>query len=165
VSVIEQLQVQLRTARQWTNSLLADIAESEWFTPPRAGLGHAAWQVGHLAVSQVALVHGRCFGKAMSDHLPESYKALFGRGSTPVAEQAKYPPIAEIRSAFDRVQAESLQLVGRMSEADLSAATIGDPHPLFSTKGGAAAMAAMHETFHAGQIAMIRRFAGKSPLR
>ena len=162
---LELLIDRLQVARGWTQSLIADIEESRWFEMPGPGVGHPAWQIGHLAASQVALVHMRCFGKKFSDVVGESIIPTFGRGSTPVADKSKYPPPAEIRSMFDGIHEDAIGLISAMKDAELDEAVSGDPHPFFKTKGGAIGMTAMHETFHAGQIAMTRRIFGKAPLR
>ncbi|MFQ5428846.1 MAG: hypothetical protein ACE5E1_00940 [Phycisphaerae bacterium] len=81
----ELLVDRLQVARRWTKDLLADIDEGEWFNMPTAGVGHVAWQVGHLASSQVALIHVRCFGRDYEQCLPRRFREAFGRGSTPVA--------------------------------------------------------------------------------
>lgn len=161
----ELLVDRLQVARRWTKDLLADIDEGEWFNMPTAGVGHVAWQVGHLASSQVALIHVRCFGRDYEQCLPRRFREAFGRGSTPVAAAGQYPSIDEIRSAFDRIHAEAIQWVGGLPDADLGGPAGDEPHPFFNTKEGAIATAAMHETFHAGQIAILRRWAGKKPLR
>jgi hypothetical protein len=161
----KQLVDQIKTARQWTNTLLADIAEPDWYTMPGGGVGHTLWQVGHLASSQIALVHSRCFGKDFAAHAPASYRDVFGKGSTPSADPRNYPSIKEVRDFSERIQRETLDLVSTMDEAALAEKTAGDAHPYFSTKAGAVAMVAMHETFHGGQIAQIRRVLGRKPLR
>lgn len=155
----------LIAARNWTNSLLADVDESRWFNPPAEGLGHVAWQVGHLASSQIILVHMRCFGKQYADCAPNEFQKLFGRGSTPVADSKAYPPIRAIRSFFDRTQAECLAMIATLPASELDKPAGVEPHPMFTHKAGAIGMAAMHEAFHAGQIALIRRLQGKAPLR
>lgn len=165
MSTLDLLIERLQTARKWTCNLLADIEEARWFDPPAPGAGHVAWQVGHLAASQVVLVHVRCFDRVYTDHLSATLRDAFGRGSKPVADRSAYPPISDIRAIFDRIHREAIDLVSGMSAAELDSATTGDPHPMFSTKGQAIGMAAMHESFHAGQIALIRRLAGKPPLR
>lgn len=162
---LELLIDRLQTARGWTKSLLADIEDSRWFEMPAPGVGHVAWQIGHLASSQVALVHMRCFNMKFGDVLEESIIPTFGRGSSPVADKSKYPPLAEIRAMFDRVHGDTVKLISGMKDADLESAVAGDPHPFFKLKSGAIGMTAMHETFHAGQIAMTRRIFGKAPLR
>lgn len=159
------LRDRLTVARSWTMSLLEDIDESTWFDMPAPGTNHVAWQIGHLAASQVALIHVRCFGKDYDHCAPAGFREKFGKGSTPLADPSAYPSIADIRAAFDRIQTEALDLIAALSESDLDSPTGGEQHPLFSTKQGAIATAALHETFHAGQIALLRRLAGKPPLR
>lgn len=165
MTTLEILVDRLQTARRWTLNLLSDIEESRWFDAPGPGLGHVAWQVGHLAASQVVLVHTRCFDKNYTDHLSASFRDTFGRGSKPVADRAAYPPLADIRANFDRIHRESIDLITGMNPAELDRPTAGEPHPMFANKAGAIGMASMHESFHAGQIALIRRLAGKAPLR
>lgn len=165
MNVIELLVNRLETARGWTCSLLEDIEASEWFHAPAPGLQHVAWQIGHLASSQVTLIHGRCFDKTPSDHIPARFRELFGKGSRPVADPSAYPAPTDIRRVFDRIHSEALELVKSISVDELERPASGDPHPMFITKGQCIAMVAMHESFHAGQIALTRRILGKPPLR
>lgn len=155
----------LQTGRKWTHSLISDIDEARWFEMPNGVTGHVAWQLGHIAASQVVLLHNRCFGKAFTDVLPDAMRLTFARGSTPVADSSKYPSIVEIRSMFERVHNDAIERVRTLGEADFDAPAGDEPHPLFRNKGEAILMAAMHETFHAGQIAMIRREFGMPALR
>lgn len=165
MNMIEFLSDRLTVARAWTNDLLQDIDESTWFDMPAPGINHVAWQVGHLAASQVALIHVRCFAKDYDSCTPAGFREMFGKGSSPKADPSAYPGIADIRAAFDRIQAEAIELITTMPESDLNRPAGTEPHPLFSTRQGAIATAALHETFHAGQIALLRRLAGKPPLR
>ena len=118
-----------------------------------------------MAASQVALVHVRCFGRDYASHAPLSYRDLFGKDSTPSADASKYPSIKVVREFFVHTLRETLDLISTMDEAALEEKTSGAAHPYFSTRAGAVAMVAMHETFHGGQIALIRRVLGKQPLR
>jgi len=165
MDMISLLLDRLQSARNWTNSLLEDVDESKWFDAPGPKLGHIAWQVGHLASSQIILVHMRCFGKEYAGCAPAEYQKLFGRGSTPVADPAAYPPISRIREFFSRIHGECLDMIAKMPTPELDKPAGAEPHPMFTNKAGAIGMAAMHECFHAGQIAMIRRLMGKPPLR
>ena len=132
---------------------------------PAPGVGHVAWQLGHLAVSQIALVHHRCLGKPVDACIDPALRESLGKGSTPIADPSKYPSIAEIKALFDKTQEQVIATIRNMSDEELDAPAGTEPHPLFSTKGGALGTAAMHEAFHAGQIAMSRRIWGKKPLR
>jgi DinB superfamily len=150
-------------ARKWTNDLIADIDESLWFTPPGQHLGHVAWQLGHIAASQIVLVHMRCFGRPFGDCAPADYMGTFARGSKPVPDPSKYPPIPVIREFFNRTQADVMDRISTLTPADLDQPT--EPHPMFTNRGGAIGMVVTHEAFHAGQIALIRRLMGKQFLR
>lgn len=155
----------LQAARGWTKSLMADIEDARWFEAPAPGVGHVAWQVGHLAASQIALIHVRCCGMTFADAAPDGFIKTFGRGSTPVSDANAYPPLDEIRSRFERIHDDVIARVSAMNDGDLDAPAGSEPHPMFKSKAEAIAMAAMHESFHAGQIALMRRLWGKAPLR
>lgn len=156
----------LNVARKWTNSLLADIDESQWFEmPPTGGTGHVAWQIGHIAASHLVLIPNRCFGRPFTDYVSDEFRAPFIRGSVPCSDRGKYPAISEIRAFFENTQNQCILLVQSIAESELSQPAGPEPHPLIANKAGAINHAAMHETFHAGQIAMIRRHLGKAPLR
>lgn len=155
----------LQTARKWTTNLLEDVEEANWFDPPGRNLGHVAWQVGHLASSQIILIHMRCFDKKYDDCAPAEYAKLFGRGSVPVADSQAYPPIPQLREFFERMERECVEMISRMPASELDKPAGAEPHPMFTHKAGAIGMAAMHECFHAGQIALIRRLRGKAALR
>ncbi len=161
----ELLADRLQAARRWTLSLLDDVPESTWFDMSGSGHTHVAWQVGHLTASIASLIHVRCLGKAFEACLPADFRERFGIGSSPVSDAAAHPPVAELRAVFDRIHTEAVAAVSAMSEEDLSGPVGGQPHPMFATREGAVVMAIMHEAFHAGQIAMLRRLAGKEPLR
>jgi uncharacterized damage-inducible protein DinB len=124
-----------------------------------------AWQVGHLAAAQASLVQTRCFDKPIEQCIPPAWKELFGIGSAPSPDAATYPSTTELREHFDRVHAESVDLIATLSPAELEQPPGPRPHPMFNTKRGALATAFTHEAFHAGQIALLRRLLGKPPLR
>ena len=102
MQVIDLLINRLESSRGWTCGLLEDIEASDWFFQPAPGVQHVAWQVGHLASSQVTLVHARCFAKTPTDHIPARFKKLFGKGSSPDNDPSLYPAPTEIRHAVAR---------------------------------------------------------------
>ena len=87
---------------------------------------------------------------------------IFGKGSTPDADPRKYPPLDDIRSAFERVHAAALTECAKLKDADLDAPAL-KPHRLFTTKLGSLQWCARHEMLHAGQIALLRRMIGRKP--
>ena len=155
----------LESARRWTRSLIADVSTDRWYEMPAPGVGHLVWQLGHLAVSQVALIHMRCFDRPFDAVLTLQHRDAFGRGSTPVPDASRYPSIEKVRELFDQMQHESIELIRTISEAELDQPAGTEPHPHFATKAGAINTAAVHEGFHADQIAVMRRLWGHAPLR
>lgn len=89
---------QLEFARNYTQSLLADWGDDEWFAMPAGSPTHLAWQVGHLAMAEYGLGLYRQRGRSTEDKtlMSSQFRKLFSRGTTPDANPAAYPPIAEI---------------------------------------------------------------------
>ncbi|TMQ65737.1 MAG: hypothetical protein E6K77_02380 [Candidatus Eisenbacteria bacterium] len=80
---------------------------------------------------------------------------LYKRGSTPIAGGATAKPFPAIFQALDQSQERLLAGLSRMQDSDLGSA---------DTKGSLAAKLAglqFHEAYHAGQLGLLRRIAGK----
>ena len=161
-SLVEQLD----KARRYTLTLIDSVPESQWFQFPHEGVTHVAWQVGHLAVVEYRLVLERRRGVRPGDEelLPEAFGQLFGKGSTPVVDPALSPSVTEIRRVLDNVHQKALSELVETS-AEVFAEPVSAPHPMFSDKGAAVQWCAMHEMFHTGEIALLRRLLGHAPLR
>jgi len=164
-----QLETALRrieTAREYTLTLLADLEESDWFWQPQGYTTHLAWQVGHLAMAQYGLALFRQRGRQPADLelMSGRFRKQFSRGSQPSPSAEDYPSITEIRDVFDRVHQQTLQELPTFSESSLNE-PIDPPYSGFPTKFGALLFAVDHEMLHAGQIGILRRLMGKSPVR
>lgn len=158
---------QIQFARSYTNSLLADIEPGDWFAMPAGAPTHLGWQLGHIAMAQYGLCLFRLRGRQESDIdlMSGSFRKLFSKGSTPEVDAAKYPPPEEIRGTFDRVYQQVLKELPAVSEASL-AEPVDMPYvDGFPNKLGALLMSSHHEFLHAGQIGLIRRLLGKTPVR
>lgn len=162
METVEMLVNRFEAARRWTQALLADFSDWEWFRQPGAGLHHAAWIAGHLTWAEWGLVNARCLGKAGT---PPVSAELFGKGSKPLDDAGKYPSPGQIRADMDRVHGEMIPIIRAMTPAFLAEKANGDPHPYFTTKGEVIGMLSMHESFHAGQLALLRRLMGRGALR
>ena len=154
-------------ARKYTEEILNHTDKSDWFRQPQEGVTHLGWQVGHLAVAQFGLALRRIRGSLPIDAsiLPEDIRQLFGKGSTPTPDASKYPSADELRALFERVHARVIEELNGLPGDAADQSVEGDPHPMFTDKLGALHWCAEHEFIHAGQIALIRRLLGASPLR
>jgi len=157
---------QIQFARAYLKTLLEDIDDDAWFWQPAEGITHIAWQVGHSAVAQHALAMVRVRGEVDEDAalIPADFRQAFGKGSTPRAGAENYPPPEQIRATFDRVYQAVVALLPEFTDEQLTV-PVSRPHPAFQTKLGALIWCSQHEMLHAGQIGLLRRMMGKSPLR
>ncbi|MDP1562290.1 MAG: DinB family protein [Pirellulaceae bacterium] len=165
----------LASARQYLDTLLDGLTDDDWFWVPNTGLGsgleppycsHIAWQVGHIAMAEYGLMLFRQRGRAEVDLelMPGSFRKRFAKGSAPSSDRTGYPTPAEIRQQLDKIHAQVLLEVPGFSIASLDE-PLDPPTAGFPTKYGAMLMASQHEMIHCGQIGVLRRLMGRSPVR
>ena len=153
-------------SRRYTLTLLEDLEPTDWFWQPQQSVTHIAWQVGHLAMAQYGLTLFRQRGRQPVDTelMSGSFRKKFSRGTEPNSDPAFYPSPDEILEVFHRVHEQMRQELSGFAETELDE-PIDEPHAAFATRFGALLFAANHEMIHAGQIGLLRRLMGKSPVR
>lgn len=127
-----------------------DLTHEESLVGPEPGGNCANWVLGHIVQNRGAVLALLGEKPVWSEAEGEPYK----RGSKPIATAAARP-FPEIVEALDRSQERLQAGLSRMKEADLGSA---------ETKGSLAAKLAglqFHEAYHAGQLGLLRRIAGK----
>lgn len=156
---------QLQFARRYLESMIADIADDDWFRMPD-GISHVGWQVAHLAMAQYGLCLFRLRGRRSEDTslMSGDFRKKFSKGSVPNPDPTQNPTPAEIRTVLTRVHQQALMELAGYSDADLET-PVDEPHAVFSTKIGAVFFCSLHEMLHAGQVGLLRRRLGKTPLR
>ena len=158
---------QIEFARSYTLSVLAEIDEAEWFTMPAGCPTHVAWQVGHLAMAEYGLCLYRMRGRQPIDLelMTSSFRKQFSRGTVPLADASQYPPATEIRATLDRVHAQVLQEAPSFTAEQLQE-PVDMPYAVeATTKLLALLWCGHHEMLHAGQLGLLRRLLGKTPIR
>ena len=162
---IDLIVSQIGAARRYTEGVLGDIDESDWFRMPAGGVTHVAWQVGHLAYAEYRTALERIRGVAADDAelIPEAFQRLFGRESVPDPDPSHAPAPAEIRAVFDRVHRRALAELSGLSDADLDG-PLPSPHPQARNRREMLLWCVRHEMLHAGQIGLLRRLLGNAPL-
>ncbi len=151
-------------ARGMLKHFLEDLKPEEWFRQPSEGVTHIAWQAGHVASSQYALCLVRSRGAQAEDEqlIPEAFRKLYGRGSTPDPNPAANASPKELLATLDAVAARSEEELLGFVDADLDV-PMEKPHPMFSTNLGAVEFCPYHEMIHIGQVVLIRRLIGREP--
>ncbi len=115
------------------------------------------WLAGHITGSRHMLANLL----RVNDEFP--YAELFGRGVEAIAVE-EYPPLSELKKLWEDI---SGKIYARMEEA--TDEEMQTPSPItFPTQEdtilAAAALLSLHESYHIGQMAYIRRLAGHSRL-
>lgn len=153
--VLKTQQINLDYARR----LVADVPEERMADQPRPGMNHAAWVLGHLAMT-ADFVSG-ILGDATIRH-PESWEALFGSGATPVSDRSRYPSKAELVHAVESAYQRVASLLPKVSEARLA-----EPFPMEemremvpSVGDGVVFLVTAHDAVHLGQLSAWRRAMG-----
>lgn len=157
---------QIQSARDYLRGMIADLQEAEWFVMPDGIETHAAWQLGHLAMAEYGLCLFRQRGRSPDDLelMPSTFRKQFQRGSRPNPDPAANPTPADILAVLDRVHRQVLaELPTFTDEQLLQPAEM--PYAGSPTRFGALLFCAHHEMLHAGQIGVLRRLLGKSPIR
>ena len=157
---------QIRFARKYTLALLEDIAEEDWFVMPQGLHTHVAWQVGHLAMAQYGLCLFRQRGRAEIDSslMSSAFRKKFSKGTKPDPDPVNHPPVTEIRAVLERVNEQAMAELAGFDDASRQE-EIDMPYSVHSNQLGALYFCAAHEMLHAGQIGVLRRALGKTPLR
>ncbi|QDU95027.1 DinB family protein [Lignipirellula cremea] len=161
----ELVLARIQSAREYTLRLLADIPQTEWFSPIGDNITHIAWQVGHLAMAEYGLVLFRVRGRLPVDKelMSGSFRKKFSRGSTPDFDPAGNPTTEEIFGIFNAVHAQACAELPDFTDAQLDA-EIDRPYSFSANNFGGLLFCADHEMLHAGQIGLARRMLGKDPL-
>ncbi len=157
---------QIEFARQYTLGLLKDIDQAEWFAQPGGTTTHLAWQVGHLAMAEYGLCLFRQRGRQPVDMelMSSKFRKTFSRGTTPNPDPARNPNPADILQVFQRVHDQVLEELPGFTDEQLDE-PIDPPYAVCATRMGALYFCSHHEMIHAGQIGLLRRLLGKSPVR
>lgn len=132
-----------------------DFTEEDWLRRLESGTSHALWLCGHVAVMRRGFL--RALGKELAS---VAWEPAFGRGSQPGDGLAGITPQA-LKEDF---RATGEALAARL--ADMSDEEAQRPYPRklpdgSTTLEGAAHFFYWHETYHLGQLGILRRACGK----
>jgi hypothetical protein len=159
--VLESGLAALGFARWTTTKLLENLPENKWCHQVTPNANHALWVLGHIAWTDDSVLvdlGGRSW------QCDETYRALFAMKSTPVADPARYPSIATVRDFAHGIREELSAWFQGMSEEKLAAPTPTGWEFFAPTFAALMSSLACHEALHAGQITVIRKALGMTPL-
>ena len=161
---IAAIKASLEQSREWLMALMADMKDAATTFPTPKGGNHLLWVLGHVIHSEASMVPRFVLGE--QSHALAKWDKLFGMGSEPTADAAKYPTIDELMAEFEKVRAGTLKCLDTYTEADLDKPSTAPEElkMMFGTVGQCFTSLGLHCAFHAGQVADARRTAGRKPV-
>jgi len=129
----------------------ADLTDEEAGRVLAGKLTPMIWQVGHVTLTEA----GYAQRGAVPVELPGSYETFFKMGT---GGQAKYPPLADVRRAFDATHQALLKVA---STADYATPAEGRA---FSNIGEMLVGACIHRGYHIGKMTTLRALLEKKRL-
>ncbi|MCA9191296.1 MAG: DinB family protein [Planctomycetales bacterium] len=162
MSTIQYMKEALALARGYSDKLFQQFENSEeWLHQPHPNANHALWCAGHIARTDNMAIGFLAPEKA---HDPEGYKELFGRGSQPSADAARYPNPATVVEYLNDRRSTLMQLLEGLDDRDLEKPTPPGAPDFLPTIGAVLRTLVWHEGLHAGQVSIAHRCLGKPPL-
>ncbi len=136
--------------------ILAGFESEDWQQQPGAG-NSALWLVGHLTYAR------RMVLRILGEEIPTAdWEACVGLGSSGKLDLAKIPSPQDLLEEFNALGKQLAQKLSDMSEEEAQTA-LEKPMPFgVKTRKDVAHFFYMHDTYHVGQLGLIRRFLNKS---
>jgi uncharacterized damage-inducible protein DinB len=136
---------------------LSDLSNEDATHRTRNGEGSSiSFITGHLLLSRVGLL------KTLGAATENPYSGMFSPGS-PTPDGSDYPHVTELASQWEDVHARLSTALAGLTDDDVLAEHDGLPIP-DDTVRGAIMFRAWHESYHVGQIALLRTELGRTPL-
>jgi hypothetical protein len=150
-------------ARGWLKAWAGDFTEAEASLPvgDRRAPNPLAWQLGHLACTEEDVAALFSVGATPEPMVPDSLRTVCASGSPAPTAETRYLGLAALWALLDRTHERLLGVLDEASAAELDR----EPrvaNPYFHSLGQGVYEAALHENYHVGEIAALRKVLGKA---
>lgn len=157
----ERLLRGLTHTRWFTDKLLSEIRDDEdWIRRPVANANHALWITGHLALANNAFIG---FVDPARKDPRDDLGPLFGKGTESLDDLGAYPAPSELSEYLTNRGDEFIAVLSDCSEDDLAREVSEGPAFMYDV-GAVFQMGAWHEALHGGQLTVIHRLIGQTPI-
>ena len=158
----QRLRQRLESTRGFSTRLLEDFSTpEEWTRQLHEGGNHAVWFVGHMGTTDNFMISILDPGLAEEK---EGFAGSFGMGSEPSSEITDYPPVEELLSFMTSRREVFLEILDGLDEEALDRETPEGTPGFMPDYASVFETAIWHEALHSGQLSMIRRALGHSPI-
>ena len=132
---------------------LDGVSESEAAGQPIAGANSASFLLAHLVDARYFFA--RLIGERLENPHHEAFRAVRS-----MADAASLPPLSEMRDSWLRVSAHIMSALEKATPETLASVTEQRFPVDDRTVVGALAFLAQHESYHLGQLALLRKALG-----
>lgn len=139
-----------------TKRLIEDVTPEEALYTIDGYANHILWLAGHIASS--ANTKLRLLGK--ESMLPDGWAELFKRGAEFHADSSVYPSFDEVKTKVDEIYDAVMKAADEIDSAKFEDEVEVVPE-WKENRMNALLFFSLHEFYHAGQIAVLRRTLGK----
>ena len=154
-SILHAVQIQGVNTGLFTRAL-EGVTAGEALRRPCEDTNPLLWIAAHLVTT-------RCYlGKVVGLDCEVPWGARFAR-SAALDLSAGLPPVEEVLAKWNEISAALAVRFEQLGEAELAASAGGFPS-VDQTARGALAMAALHDSYHVGQMAYLRKALGHGRL-
>jgi hypothetical protein len=148
-------------ARGWLRGWADGFTDKEARDSKKSTANPLAWQLAHVACTQDDVI--RLFSADGKGVTPDALRKAFGNGAPPPTNRTKYPPLKTLWRLLDRTQARLLKMIDRATPKDLLKKP-NEPSDFFTSFGQGVYEISLHETYHVGQVATLRKAHKKPPI-
>ena len=161
-SQAERLRKRLERTRGFSSRLLEDFSTpEEWTMQLHEGGNHAIWFVGHMGTTDNFMIS---ILSPDRDDSREEFTGAFGMGSQPSTEISDYPPIEELLAYMTSRRDTFLEVLDGLDDEALARGTPEGTPDFMPDFASVFETAVWHEALHSGQLSVIRRALGHSPV-
>lgn len=147
---------------KWYNNALEDLSDAE--TNQRVhddtNMNHVKYLAGHLLNAEYN------FAKLANVNVEVKWNDLFAAmGQTKARDDVPYPRIEEIKEEWDKIYAPIREGLTELTAEELNEAPTSPFDQIGETRGEALAFLNHHQTYHIGQMGILRKGLGKEPMK
>lgn len=147
-------------ARAWLRIWAKDFTDSEALQLSASAPNPLAWQLGHLACVEEDVAQLFSPGAPPEALVPVWLRAVCATGSASPTATTRYLPVAKLWALLDQTHGRLLGVLEAAGPADLDRAP-RVANSYFRSLGQGMYEAALHENYHVGEIAALRKALGK----
>jgi hypothetical protein len=150
-------------ARAWLKAWAQDFTEAEARLPVPASRAPnpLAWQLGHIAWVEDDVAQLFTLEERPEPLVPPAVRAACATGSPAPDERTGYLSLPELWALLGRTHTHLLAILDAAEDADLDRPP-RVANPYFRSLGQGVYEAALHENYHVGEIAAVRKALGKA---